>query len=68
MRVFLLSALSVFTLSCGVKKDPEPPLTPTEIGRGQPLFKVDTDKSSPASIKKGSSSEPEKDDETSDED
>ncbi|MBC86981.1 MAG: hypothetical protein CL677_07350 [Bdellovibrionaceae bacterium] len=26
-------------IGCGVKGDPRPPLTPTEIGRGRPGFK-----------------------------
>lgn len=28
----------LFNFGCGVKGDPKPPLSPTEIGHGQPSF------------------------------
>lgn len=34
----------IFCISgCGVKGDPLPPLTPTELGRGQPTYKSATE-------------------------
>jgi len=37
-------ALSVLS-ACGVKSDPQPPMTPVEIGRGKPLYKNEEDTS-----------------------
>jgi hypothetical protein len=38
--VFTISAISLlFASSCGVKGDPLPPVTPAELGRGQPTYK-----------------------------
>lgn len=34
-----LLALTFIVSACGVKGDPKPPLTPAEIGHGQPSFK-----------------------------
>lgn len=33
----------VLLLSCGVRGPPQPPLTPAELGRGQPTFKRATE-------------------------
>jgi hypothetical protein len=39
VKLSVLCALGLFLLSCGIKGDPLPPLTPPELGRGQPSFK-----------------------------
>lgn len=38
-----LSMLSFVFVGCGVRGRPQPPLTPPEIGRGQPSFKRATE-------------------------
>jgi len=40
----ILASLAVFALSgCGVRGRPQPPLTPPELGRGEPTFKRATE-------------------------
>ena len=41
-RIILLFAIS-FSAGCGVKGDPEPPLLPPELGRGQPTYRQATE-------------------------
>ena len=35
----LLSVLTMCLVGCGVRGRPQPPLTPPELGRGEPTFK-----------------------------
>src|SRR3990167_282904 len=44
MTKVLLAAAVLFSFSaCGVRGKPQPPLTPAELGRGQPTFKRATE-------------------------
>jgi hypothetical protein len=38
MKIVLILSLLALVSSCGVKGDPLPPETPTEIGRGKPTY------------------------------
>lgn len=67
-RALFLIFLTFFNSRCGVKQDPQPPLTPYEIGRGQPLFKMDQDRSAPAKIKKNTPAQPDFEEEPTNED
>lgn len=40
LAILALTVVTVATLgACGVRGRPQPPLTPAELGRGQPSFK-----------------------------
>ncbi len=41
--IFLAAALCLFISGCGVRGRPQPPLTPPELGRGEPTFKRATE-------------------------
>lgn len=43
LRTLLLISSLAVELACGVKADPQPPLTPIEIGRGKPLYREEED-------------------------
>lgn len=43
MRFAIIPLIFVFVSACGVRGKPQPPLTPAEIGRGQPTFKGTTE-------------------------
>jgi hypothetical protein len=38
-KLFFILLFLIFTVGCGVKGDPKPPLMPAEIGRGQPSYR-----------------------------
>lgn len=40
---FLVLFLSSIVIGCGVKGDPQPPLTPPLLGRGEPSFSKATE-------------------------
>jgi hypothetical protein len=42
-KTFFCLALLASLEACGVRGDPQPPLTPTELGRGKPTFKRSTE-------------------------
>lgn len=41
--ICLMALSSVLSVGCGVRGAPQPPLTPAELGRGQPTFKRATE-------------------------
>lgn len=41
--VLSISAAAMVCSACGVRGRPQPPLTPAELGRGQPTFKRSTE-------------------------
>lgn len=44
IKIAVASSLITLTLvGCGVRGKPQPPLTPAELGRGQPTFKRATE-------------------------
>lgn len=43
-------AISLVFLGCGVKGDPQPPLRPPHLGRGEPTFKEAVKEVKPAVI------------------
>jgi len=49
--IFFLGSLT-FLVGCGVKGDPQPPLTPAALGRGEPTFKDAVKEVKPVKINK----------------
>lgn len=43
LRALLLICALALDVACGVKADPQAPLTPAEIGRGKPLYREEED-------------------------
>ena len=43
LRAALVMGALAFVCACGVRGRPQPPLTPAELGRGQPTFKRATE-------------------------
>jgi hypothetical protein len=41
---WFMPLICFFTLSCGVKGKPQPPLTPALLGRGEPSYSKATEK------------------------
>ena len=60
-KIAILFMVLAGILSCGVKGDPVPPMTPAEIGSGKPLFKGEDDESM-SPLKKTYNPEDEKND------
>lgn len=43
MTHLLFAVIAMVLVGCGVRGKPQPPLTPTELGHGQPSFKRATE-------------------------
>ncbi len=43
MRLFAIISVALLMSACGVRGRPQPPLTPPELGRGQPTFRRATE-------------------------
>lgn len=49
--------ISLILIGCGVKGDPQPPLKPAHLGRGEPTFKDAVKEVKPAVIKENAEDE-----------